>query len=265
MEALKGGSLVAIGAHADDIELHAGGIAAAWAQSGRPVHFVMTTNNMSGNLLPEGDPQGQPYALGPQQTQAIRQREQAQAAAVIGASLRHLNFPQRHYWTGQGRRALDFNAAPHDPFVASSTRPPLLIAAQKDEAIDEVADLLVSLKPAAILTQTITDIDPEHHATASLVWQAYQRRADDLRGATLYFWAPGTSSMAGMLRQNFDCIVPVSAEQFERKMRMLNCHASQMTARRLEMAQRRARYWGAEVGVEFAEPLTTVLQGGFRW
>lgn len=265
MEAMSNQALVAIGAHADDIELHAGGITAAWAESGRPVHFVMATNNMSGDLLPPGDPHGKPYALGPAQTQEIRQREQADAAAVIGASLRHLNYPQRHYWTPQGRRSLDFSGVAHDPFVAASTRPPLLIAAQKDDAINEVADLLVSLKPSVILTQTITDVDPEHHATASLVWQAYQRRAGELREATLYFWAPGTSSMAGMIRQCFDCIVPISPSCFQTKMRMLNCHASQMTLRRLEMAERRARYWGAEVGVEYAEPLTTVLQGAFRW
>lgn len=259
MEGVNPGSLVAIGAHADDIELHAGGVAATWAHAGRPVHFVMTTNNMSGNLLPQGRADAVPYRLLPQETQAIRQREQADAAAVIDASVRHLNYPQRHYWNGSQQVSLDFTAITHDPFAAGAGKPPIIIAAQKDEAINEVGELLVSLNPAVILTQTITDIDPEHHATASLVWQAYQRRAKDLRGATLLFWAPGTSSMAGMLRQTFDCIKPFDQQAFDRKMKMLRCHASQMTARRLEMAERRARYWGAEVGATFAEPFTTVL------
>ena len=56
-------ALVLIGAHADDIELHAGGLAAREAERGRPVHFVMVTNNMSGNLLPDGDADAQPYRL----------------------------------------------------------------------------------------------------------------------------------------------------------------------------------------------------------
>ena len=265
MTASSFNALVAVGAHADDIELHAGGIAAAWAQSGRPVHFVMSTNNMSGALINAAQPDAPPINLGPVQTQEIRQREQAAAAAVIGASVRHLNYPQRHYWSAQGRRSLDFTAKPHDATIPQAHLPPLIIAAQNHDAIEQVAELLVSLQPAVILTQTITDLDPEHHATASLVWQAYQRRADELRHATLFFWAPGTSNMTGMIRQTFDCLVPITREQFDLKMRMLHCHASQMTTKRLEMTERRARFWGSELGVEFAEPLTTVLQGAFRW
>lgn len=261
MEAVKTGGLLAIGAHADDIELHAGGIAAQWAEAGKPVHFVMASNNMSGNLLPLGNPDGKPYRLGPEPTQAIRQREQADAAAVIGATLCHLNYPQRHYWNGAEAVSLDFTHQTHDAFIAQGGKPPLIIAAQHPKAINEVAELLAALRPAVILTQTITDIDPEHHATASLVWQAYRKAGDAMKETGLCFWAPGTSSMAGMLRQSFDCLVPITTGQFEKKMRMLRCHASQMTTRRLAMAERRARYWGEEIGVEFAEPLTTVFHG----
>src|SRR5690606_25985675 len=53
--------------------------------------------------------------------------------------------------------------------VMEGDKPPLIIAAQEDEQIDAVASVLVRLRPAVVLTQTITDVDPEHHATASLV------------------------------------------------------------------------------------------------
>lgn len=257
----SGRSLVLIGAHADDIELHAGGFAAKVSQQNRPVHFVMVTNNMSGNLLPAGQPGASPYRLPPAQTREIRTREQQAAADVIGATTHFLDYPQRHYWDGQAPVTLTFVPVKHDPLPASSDLPPLLIAAQNPQAIARMGELLVSLKPAVIVTQTITDVDPEHHATASLVWQAYRLRAEDLKGVTLLFWAPGTTSHGGMLPQHFDHLCQINPAQFDLKMQMLRCHASQMTTRRLVMAEARARHWGAELGVEFAEPFTTVFNG----
>lgn len=252
------GSLVLIGAHADDIELHAGGLAASAAEQGRAVHFVMTTNNMSGNLLNQPGTSG-PVRLPPAQTQAIRVAEQRAAAEVVGAELHLLDYPQRHYWDGQQPISLSFHPIEHDQAVTASPLPPLIIAAQDDQAIDRMAALLVKLQPSTIVTHTVTDFDPEHHATASLVYQAFRRRRSDLAGATLLFWAPGTTSQGGMIRQSFDCVVPFGQSQFDQKMRMLRCHASQMTPRRLEMSERRARAWGAEIEAPFAEPFTTVV------
>ncbi len=255
------GSLVLIGAHADDIELHAGGFAARESEAGRPVHFVMVTNNMSGNLLPDGNPNKPPHRMPPAPTREIRHREQRNAAEVIGAAVHFLDYPQRHYWDGREAVSLSFTEQNHDPLPASSAKPPIIIAAQDPDAINEMGELLVALKPRVIVTQTITDVDPEHHAVASLVWQAYRLKAMALSGVQLLFWAPGTTSYAGMLPQHFDHFVPLNNTQFECKMRMLRCHASQMTNRRLEMVECRARHWGAELGVTFAEPFTTVFNG----
>lgn len=251
-------TLLAIGAHADDIELHAGGLAATCAARDWDVHFVMSSNNMSGNLL------GMPGTSGvvrrkPAETAAVRVAEQKAAAAVIGAATGFLDYPQRHYWDGERQVSLGFGKTDHDPMPAGSALPPLVIASQNPQAIERVGNLLVQLRPTIVITHTITDFDPEHHATASLVYQAFHQRIADLPGATLLFWAPGTTSRAGMLRQSFDCILPFDESAMARKMQMLQCHASQMTPRRLEMAERRARYWGAEIESTFAEPFTTIV------
>lgn len=254
-------SCVFIGAHADDIELHAGGYAARQASRGQKIHFVMVTNNMSGNLLPEGKADAQPYRLPPKQTREIRHREQQAAADVIGAKTHFLDYPQRHYWDGSKPVTLTYAPTKFDDYAAASDKPPIIIAAQNPKAIADMGELLVSLKPEVIVTQTITDVDPEHHAVASLVWQAYRARAADLVGARLLFWAPGTTSHGGMLPQHFDHYVSLSQQDVDRKMQMLRCHASQMTTRRLEMALGRARHWGAELGVQYVEPFTTVFNG----
>jgi LmbE family N-acetylglucosaminyl deacetylase len=220
----------------------------------------MVTNNMSGQLQPD-DTHSEPYFLPPTETQAIRHREQSAAAALIGAKLHFLNYPQRHYWDGKARAMLTFAPREHDPLPANSDKPPLLLASQNIVEIEKMGQLLVSLKPAAIVTQTITDVDPEHHATASLVWQGYRSQAQALRGVPLLFWAPGTSSFGGMLPAQYDHFVCLTQSQFDMKMKMLNAHASQMTQRRLDMAAHRARYWGWEMGKQYAEVFTTVFNG----
>ena len=137
----SGRSLVFIGAHADDIELHAGGFAAKASQQNMPVHFVMVTNNMSGNLLPEGQPDATPYRLPPALTREIRTREQQAAADVIGATTHFLDYPQRHYWDGRQRALLTFAPHVHDAMPASSGKPPLILAGQDTQAIRDMVGL----------------------------------------------------------------------------------------------------------------------------
>jgi len=254
------GTLVAIGAHADDIELHAGGVAASAAALGWPVHFVMSTNNMSGDLVVQSGDGTQVEHRDPDATREVRHGEQQAAADVIGAKLHLLDYPQRHYWSDGKRVSLTFSDVEHHTMPASSDKPPLIIAAQNKQAIERLGRLLTELQPTMLLTHTVTDFDPEHHATASLVYQAFRKVRQELPDdATLLFWAPGTTSRAGMLRQSYDCILPFDEAAYEQKMQMLNCHASQMTSRRLEMAERRARLWGAEIEAPFAETFTTVI------
>jgi LmbE family N-acetylglucosaminyl deacetylase len=248
------GLLVAVAAHADDAELNAGGLLAKWVARGGRAAIVMVTNNCSGECIPPGGDGSRLVRYLPAATTALRHREQAAAARLLGARLIHLGWPQRHFWNGRKVVSLDHRPRRRPPAGVEGT--PLVIAFRQAAAVKRMGDLLVALKPARVVTQVPTDLDPEHHATACLVWQAFAARRRALRGATLQFWSPGSSCVGGIFDPGFDCVEDVSAH-FEDKLRLLAAHESQMVRMRWDMVRDRARRWGRRIGVRYAEPYKT--------
>lgn len=259
-------TLVAVAAHADDAELNAGGALAKWAADGGIVHIIMATDNRSGTIIPPDGDERAARRLPPAETLAIRRREQEAAAALVGARVHYLDYPQRHYWDGHRAVSIGYGHVPSPscaPLSASPQSatcnpplPPLVIAFQQPEHVARLADLLAALKPDLVLTQTPLDLDPEHHAVASMVWQALRTRRGGLERAVLRFWTPGSSCQDGLLDPGYDQIEDIS-EHYERKLALCRCHASQMTALRLDMVARRAALWGRRIGVQYAEPFKT--------
>jgi len=245
------GTLVAVSAHADDAEINAGGTMAKWAAEDGDVHIVMVTNNCSGTILPPSGDESQGRRLPPQETMAIRRREQEAAAALLNAKVHYLGYCQRHFWDGEREVSEGYGAVPAPPGIAGS--PPVLIAFLEREPVRRMADLLASLKPDLVLTQTPLDLDPEHHAVASMVWRAFRERPRELGRVPLRFWTPGSSCQDGLLDPGYDHIEDISAF-YERKLELFRCHASQASRLRLDMIQRRARDWGEKTGVRYAEP-----------
>lgn len=77
--------LLAICAHPDDIEIHAGGLAALLARAGRPVAFVLVTSGDRGTADPTRTRE---------QVAALREEEQRAAAAELGVDdVTFLRFP----------------------------------------------------------------------------------------------------------------------------------------------------------------------------
>ena len=66
--------LLILGAHPDDAEYHAGGLATIYRQLGRPVKFVSITDGSAGH-----------HQMGPSELAARRKQEANNAAALIGA------------------------------------------------------------------------------------------------------------------------------------------------------------------------------------
>lgn len=246
--------LVVISAHADDAELNAGGLMAKWVAGGGRVAIVMTTNNCSGEFIPANGDETQLERHLPAQTTVLRHREQDAAAALIGAKVYHLGWSQRHYWNGRQVVSLDHGACRKPPVGVEKM--PLVIAFRKAEAVKQLADLLKKLSPTRVVTQIPTDLDPEHHATACLVWQVFAGNREKFRRVPLQYWTPGSSCMDGICDVGYDCIEDIS-DQFETKLRLCACHASQMTRIRWDMVRRRAKAWGRRSGVRYAEPFKT--------
>lgn len=252
------GTLVVIAAHADDAELNAGGTMAKWAARGGRVHIILVTSNCSGTILPPGDDTGErAYRLPAAATSELRDAEQDAAAALIGASVTRLGYPQRHYFDGSRVVRIgygDLAAPPPD----SSRLPPLLLAFQEPEHVARMASLLVELAPRLILCQPPSDLDPEHHAVAALVWAAVHERGakDALASAPLRFYTPGSSCPSGLFAIPYDTFEDITPH-FEQKIAMCAAHASQMSAARWKMVRERASAYGAQCGALYAEPFVT--------
>jgi len=77
--------LLILGAHPDDAEFHAGGLAARYAESGNTVKMVSVTNGGAGH-----------HRLASAELAALRRREAAASGAVIGAEYITWDFPDAH-------------------------------------------------------------------------------------------------------------------------------------------------------------------------
>ena len=218
-------TLVAIGAHADDVELNAGGLVAKWAAEGAKVHVVMMTDNCSG------------LKFFPEKTASIRHREQEAAAALYGGTVHYMNYCQRHYWHEdlERRISIDFESdVPRPAYMEGHV--PLLIAPGKPAEMDRLAETILGLEPDLVITQTPIDTDPEHHAVATMVWRVFQKHRDRLADVPLWYWAPCSTCQDGMIDPHWDNIVDIS-DHFEKKLELCACHESQMMQLRWDMVK----------------------------
>ena len=74
--------LLILGAHPDDAEFHAGGLAARYRERGHVVKMVSVTNGAAGH-----------HRIGPDELTAVRRAEAAAAGRVIGAEYETWDFP----------------------------------------------------------------------------------------------------------------------------------------------------------------------------
>lgn len=251
-------TMVAICAHADDAEINAGGAMAKWVAEGGMVHIIMMGNNCSGYIIPDDRDETKRFRLPPPETAAIRRREQDAAAKLIGAKVHYQDYWQRHYWNGKAVVDAGFTA---DPLYPYGMKPALciLIACNEEPCIRQLADLLVSLHPSVVLTQTPLDIDPEHHAVSAMTWQAFQA-APALKGVPLRYWTASTGSPDGTAAPDYDHFEDIS-DFYAMKVKLCEAHASQWTKNRQAVVARRAVQWGKTIGVRYAEPFLAAAWG----
>jgi len=90
-------SVLAVGAHSDDVEFGGGATLAKWSASGASVHLLVLTDGSKGSW----DPGADPAALASE-----RRREQEKAAAVLGiAGVTFLDFVDGELDSGLAERA----------------------------------------------------------------------------------------------------------------------------------------------------------------
>ena len=239
---------MAIGAHADDIELNVGGTLCKYKDLGYEVVYVMSTNNMSGNwskLRPDGTKEINvlPYdKIMPQ-----RKKEAAAAAEFFGTKVIHLDHPQRAYVAKDGRKIKLHYANPRPDCIPPDT-PSILTAHEDKMAVQELANLILEHQPEAILTHGPIMVDMEHVGTSMLVTKAYKQATKAGYEGILLYWLDITPTIFGTAFTRWDTFVDVS-NYWDQKLEAVGIHACQMPdPSRLDFMP-----WGESCGCKHAE------------
>jgi len=221
--------ILAVGAHPDDLEIRCGGTLARFAKDGHPVMMACATNGNKGHRT-----------MPPDELAQIREREARTSAAVIGADLFWLGFPDAELFYDKETRLA---------FV----------------------DLIRQARPDLILTHYYQAYHPDHMTTSQLVAGAsYISTVPHFQTGH-----PPTEKIPQIYYFEVDYTVEAAAAEYvditgvyEKKRQMLASHKSQyewLLANhdidiQAKMQQRDAQY-GAICGVPYAERF---LARGFR-
>lgn len=240
--------IIAIGAHADDIELRSGGTLAKYHKMGYEVVYVMATNNTAGANINQ-------TAL----EHATQRRNEAwEGARILNAEPIYLDFKETMFEKRGEREKLGFQTVDLGDYPEwGRDKAPIVCAQDLDEAIEEVAEFLRRYEPEMVLTHSPTEKD-EHWATCVLALKAFKRARQSVELGTLYAWADSGTSTVSIAP---DFFVDVT-DNIQTKYKALSMHVSQ-GFQEIPDPPNRARelYWGSFIGVRFAEAFMTLARG----
>ncbi len=251
--------VMAVGAHADDLEVSVGGTLLKYRDLGYDVLYVMATNNMSGvTVLKESDDSFRRVREAPREHMARRKRECASAAAVLGTEAVHLDHPQRHHNTGNGNEIAEVRYGSLLPEGVAQNVPSILTACEDKGAIGRLADLILERDPEIILTHGVAQRNIEHFATCLLVTNAFWSAVERGYAGGLLHWREAMT-LHGDYNTRWETHVKCDG-YLDAKMALIGKHACQMpTAHLPTHGHRQLSDWrGKLAGCETAEFFTWV-------
>ena len=254
-------TLVAIGAHCDDVELRSGGTLAAYAAQGWNVVYAVATTTPW--YCPWPGERASGCFRSNEDIIALRKEECRLAADILGiVDVNFFDFKSL-YWYPEGAddlRYLDGHGTTLDEFRYLNEelhgREFIVTASRCPAAVTFLCDFLDRKNADVVLTHVPDDAHWEHYATSVFVCTAVRRLAAAGRGMELLAWEQGG---AGQLTASFapTHFVDVT-ETIDLKCRALMSFVSQFPdhdpAMFADRARRRAKQYGALVGMEYAEP-----------
>ena len=252
-------TIMAVGAHADDVEINLGGTLSKYLAHGYELVYVMSTNNMSGQvntLMPDGSKSATPEPA--DRMMARRKAECDATARELGTSPIHLDHPQRHYYDDSTRSRIEVGyGQPRPEFVPPET-PTILTAHEHEGARRRVTDLIHEHQPEAVFTHGLAQIDMEHVGTALLVTRAFWQAVEEGYNGSLLHWREHHAFL-GEVNMRWETYVDYTGH-VDRKMELIGVHDCQMPNWRQPdfPMRRRAHDFGAICGCRAAELFTWV-------
>ncbi|MFC1454202.1 PIG-L deacetylase family protein [Verrucomicrobiota bacterium] len=250
--------IMSIGSHADDIEAATGGLLAKFHDQHYEIVYIMSTNNMSGNvreLQPDGSFKN--WKETPIPMMKRRKRECDDAAALLDTKPIHLDHPQRHY-NGKDGKQIELRYNCDLPEGVPENVPSILTAYEDKKSRKRLVDLILENDPACIFSHGLCSGNIEHVATSLLVTKSYWEASDAGYKGALLNWREDYTSF-GLNNTQWDTFIDIS-DYLDKKMELLGKHACQMpTAHYPDHGHRlRALKRGVACGCKAAEIFTWV-------
>lgn len=222
-------TLMAVGAHADDIEMNVGGTLLKYHALGYGVDYVMSTNNMSGQFRTR-NPDGTLSRTNPpwDLMMQTRKKEAADAAALVDTTPVHLDHPQRHYYNHKGEQ-IEVRYGSEQPGAIGPKTPTILTAHQDRTVVERLTELILERNPEAILVHGMVMIDMEHVGTCLLTTKAYWLAKERGYQGMLLHWLDATVSTFGDAYQQWMTHVDVTS-YWDKKIDWIRLHASVVLA-----------------------------------
>lgn len=255
-------NIMVVGAHADDIEINVGGTLAKYLEHDYRLVYVMSTNNMSGQVnacLPDGTRTSTPEPAA--QMMARRKRECDIAAKELGTTPIHLDHPQRHYTAEDLTQREIAYGQPGPAFIDPQT-PTILTAHEHPKACRRVTDLILEHQPEVVFTHGLAQIDMEHVGTALLVTRGFWQAVEEGYNGSLLMWREHHCFL-GQANMRWDTFIDYTG-RVERKMELIGLHDCQMPHWRQPNFPMRTRAYdfGTICNCQAAELFTWVRQAG---
>jgi len=241
--------IMAIGAHADDIEIRSGGTLAKYHEMGYEVVYVLTTNNTAGAHTSQ-------TAL----EHATQRRDEArEGARILHTKPIYLDFKETMFEKRGERERLGFQTVNLNDYPEwGRDKAPIVCAPDLDGAVEEVAAILRRYEPEIVLTHSPTE-KHEHWATCMLALKAFKKARKCVKLGTLYAWADSGTATVSIAPDFFVDIT----DTIQTKYVALSKHVSQGFEKIPDPPNRaRELYWGSFIGVRFAEAFMTLARGG---
>jgi len=216
--------VLGIAAHPDDLDFGASGTMAKFAAEGADVHYLIITDGSQGSADPK---------ISGEELAKIRQEEQRQALAKLGASTKNVTFLGYH----DGSLEITMQAKKDVVKVIRTVRP----------------DVVVTMDPTFVYSATRGAINhPDHRAAGQIALDAvYPLARDHMAFPELYQDGFLPHKVKTVLLTNFEkhnFIVDIT-NTIDKKIEALVAHSSQI-ANIDEMAER-IKGWASILGKEY--------------
>ena len=241
--------IMAIGAHADDVEIRSAGTLAKYHEMGYEVVYVVATNNTAGA-------HGSQTAL---EHATQRRNEAREGARILHTEPIYLDFKETMFEKKGERERLGFQTVDLSDYPEwGRDKAPIVCAQDLDEAIEEVTAILCRYEPEIVLTHSPTE-KHEHWATCVLALKAFRRACKRVKLGTLYAWYDSGTTTVSIAPDFFVDIT----DTIQTKYVALSKHGSQGFQKIPDVPNRaRELYWGSFIGVQFAEAFMILARGG---